>query len=381
MTSTANPEGCSQSPLPRWGVVTLSFYVPGLGQWWVGRVVAGVLWFIVFVIALGLLVWMSVDPTFPGLKCAGFMAVILVAMFVGMLIHAWKVATPACEPAANRPWIAAFLSSLLAGLGQFYNRQWLVGILLVALYCLTRFLPAMIAVAAMTVLNIVAVAQAYNGARPAPTGNRSLLAIVLVSKLIAILVLAFTVRALIVQPFRVSTKSMAPTLRGPTDPDGHARAADLILVDRLTYELRPPRRGEIAVFRTDEIANLVPTNPGSFYVMRIVGLPGERLSIQAPFVYINGQPVTEPPILLEIESRQADFQGYFLSPTGAAMSTVLKDESDSILLGPDEYFVLGDNSRYSRDSRFWGPIHRRDIIGRVTKIYWPWDRVGVNVAD
>jgi len=170
---------------------------------------------------------------------------------------------------------------------------------------------------------------------------------------------------------------MEPTLRGIRKlPSGLMSVGDHVFVDKFMYRIRAPKRGDIVVFRTDKIAALVGSSRAAYYVKRIVGLPGERVSIKPPFLYINGQRVTEPPILEAIQNRERGYSGYVL-PSTYPPAKYLHDETDSVQLGDDEYFVLGDNSASSLDSRFWGPMQRRSIIGHVTKIYWPWDRVGV----
>jgi signal peptidase I len=184
-------------------------------------------------------------------------------------------------------------------------------------------------------------------------------------------------RTFVVQPFRAATNTMAPTLRGATKlANGASRFADRFFVDKLSYRLRAPRRGEIVVFRTDGIPGIPDSSRGRYYVMRIVGLPGERVSIKPPYLCINGQRVTDPPIFETIARTENGYQGYVLPHTFPA-PRYLASETDSVQLGEDEYFVLGDNSPSSADSRFWGPLRGHDIVGRVTMIYWPLNRMGI----
>jgi len=184
-------------------------------------------------------------------------------------------------------------------------------------------------------------------------------------------------RLFVIQPFKVPTSAMSPTLRGIEQlPDGSATFGDHIFVDKLSYRFRAPKRGETVVFRTDSIKDIPYNLQGLYYVKRIVGLPGERVSIKPPHVCINGVPVVEPPILEKIQSAKDGYHGYVLPGTTASMAKFLASENDSVLLGDDEYFVLGDNSRASLDSRYWGPVRRDAIVGRVTSIYWPLGRAG-----
>jgi len=180
------------------------------------------------------------------------------------------------------------------------------------------------------------------------------------------------IRAFVLQPFRIPTATMAPTLLGNRElPDGRKVSGDRVFVDKWSYRFRKPERGEIVVFRTDALRDIPESSRGKYYVKRIVGLPGETVSIKPPFVCVNGQPVAEPPVMARIERREGGFSGYVLPN---AFSTYLARESNAVKLGSGEYFVLGDNSPSSMDSRFWGPLPPSSIVGRVVAIYYPFDR-------
>jgi signal peptidase I len=142
---------------------------------------------------------------------------------------------------------------------------------------------------------------------------------------------------------------------------------DHVIVEKTSYRFRPPRRGEIIVFRTDRIENLAA---GEYFTFRVVGLPGERVAIDPPYLVIDGRRITAPPIFESIASREAGHNGYLLGERG-----LLDTAESEVILGEDEYFVLGDNAANSHDSRFFGPVPRKSIIGRVTRIYWPLNRV------
>lgn len=136
----------------------------------------------------------------------------------------------------------------------------------------------------------------------------------------------FVIRSFIVQPFLVSGASMEPNFS----------SGNYLLVDEITYQFQDPKRGEVIVFR-------YPHNPSISFIKRIIGLPGEQIIIKDSQVKING-------FVLE--------EDYL--PKG------LKTVGDlDIKLGKDEYLVLGDNRYQSFDSRNWGAISRKDIIGLV----------------
>ena len=159
--------------------------------------------------------------------------------------------------------------------------------------------------------------------------------------------------------------------RGDLLWSGFVIAGDRVMVEKLTYRWRAPRRGEIVVFRTDGIKDLAA---GEFWMKRVVGLPGERVSIDPPHLVIDGRRVVDPPIFERITSQSDGYQGFQWA--GDSQCHAFLDTAKSeVVLGPDEYLVLGDNAANSSDSRNWGPVLRENIIGRVTRIYWPLDRV------
>ena len=151
---------------------------------------------------------------------------------------------------------------------------------------------------------------------------------------------------------------------------GYDVCGDFLFAEKISYMFREPLRGEIVVFKTDGIKAL---QGNTVYVKRLAGLPGETISIKPPFLYVNGKKVVEPEILNLISSKCDGYSGFKL--TGDARIGLLNDESDEVILGEDEYFVLGDNSGNSYDSRYWGPVPGKNIIGKVTRVYWPFSRI------
>lgn len=322
---------------------------------------------------------MLVSPRWEHVGVAfGILGLITVGS-VCMLAQAYRMVPRATDRNINRPWVAAFLSALIPGLGQLYNRQIVIAFLLFGGVAVMLFLRGFVASVGLNLLEIGAVLQAYRRGR-ALSSSTSDWTTMLTTTLAGGLVLALCfdgTRAFVMQPFRVPTNAMSPTIRGiSTLPDGAKTAADRIICDKLVYRLRAPRRGDIVVFRTDEIPDLAKSPRAAYYAKRIAGLPGERVSIQPPYLYINGQRVTDPPIFETIARAEDGYFGYVL-PHTFPPPRYLASETDSVQLGKDEYFVLGDNSPSSLDSRFWGPVPRRSLVGPVTKIYWPLDRMGI----
>jgi len=164
-----------------------------------------------------------------------------------------------------------------------------------------------------------------------------------------------------VQNFRVEGSSMNPTLGegqyllvnklvyfrldkarlAEHLPFVHAEAEDV------TYLFHPPQRGEVIVFR-------YPKEESRDFVKRVIAIPGDTVEIQRGKVHINGTPLEEP---------------YVVEPSRSSM--------EKRVMGPDEYFVLGDNRLHSNDSRNWGPVPLENIVGRVWMSYWPFSEASI----
>jgi signal peptidase I len=157
----------------------------------------------------------------------------------------------------------------------------------------------------------------------------------------AALLIAIVIRSFVFQAFYIPSESMVPTLR----------VGDRVLVNKLSYKLHDPRRGDIAVFRAPEEAQTADIKD---LVKRIVGLPGETIQGKDGRVYIDGRPLSEP--YLPEGTRSRDF-----GPEKVP---------------PDSYFMLGDNRQFSKDSIYFGAIRRDDLIGRVFMRIWPPSHLG-----
>jgi signal peptidase I len=183
----------------------------------------------------------------------------------------------------------------------------------------------------------------------------------------------FTGWQLCFRSFYIPTAAMEPTLMGERRTrDGQILArGDHVIVERFPYIFHPPRRGDLAVFRTEAInagkreAFRIPAD--EVYVKRIVGLPGERVLVQPHSITINGQKLIEPKIF---ETLMAQTNVNPNAPPGYTIP------SSEVQLGPDEYYVLGDNILNSLDSRYYGGIKSGHFAGKVLLIFWPADRRG-----
>ena len=160
--------------------------------------------------------------------------------------------------------------------------------------------------------------------------------------IVIVAAVSYFVVAFVGQRTQVSGESMETTLA-----DG-----DHLIVDKISYRFRDPKRYDIAVFPYRYEKN-------TYYIKRIIGLPGETVQIADGYVYING-------VLLDER-----YGNELINNPGLA--------EEPVTLGPDEYFVLGDNRNNSQDSRSAnvGVIHRYELLGRAWVRIWPLDKFGV----
>lgn len=148
--------------------------------------------------------------------------------------------------------------------------------------------------------------------------------------LVLAVVIVLPIRLFVAQPFVVEGESMAPTFD----------SADYLIVDQLSYRFEDPKRGDVVVFR-------YPNDPSVFYIKRVIGLPGETVSIERGAVRV----------------RKADGSTVTLEEPYVVTEDATYTQSTS--LGPDQYFVMGDNRPRSSDSRSWGALPAEDIMGRA----------------
>lgn len=153
------------------------------------------------------------------------------------------------------------------------------------------------------------------------------------------------IRYFVAQPFIVRGASMEPNFED----------REYLVIDEISYYFREPKREEPIVFH-------YPKDPRQFFIKRIIGLPGERVSIQKGKVMIANAAYPEGFTLDEV----------YLNPPGR-----LTRPDAAITLGPQEYFMLGDNRDFSSDSRIWGALERKFMVGRVVFRAWPVARFGL----
>jgi signal peptidase I len=154
----------------------------------------------------------------------------------------------------------------------------------------------------------------------------------------------------LIRPFSVPTGAMTPAVC----PNDH------VMMESVTYLFRPPRRGDIVVFKTDGISSIPQ---GQFYLKRVAGEPGDHLRISAGKLFINDKQMFLSNVLGTI----------IYDPPPNAEWLIRQSNVD---VPKNCYFVIGDNSTNSFDSRSWGSLPRGNILGRILFCYWPLRRFG-----
>ncbi len=200
---------------------------------------------------------------------------------------------------------------------------------------------------------------------PPPAAPRSFLAELPVLVLVAF-VLALLLKTFLVQAFYIPSESMVPTLA----------IGDRVLVNKVVYEVREPRRGEVVVFREDgdllgpdtrsvgqRVLDFLTSGLGAppserDFIKRIIGLPGETIELRHGVVYVDGRPLPEG-----------------LASEGGYLAEADIADFQAVTVPEGQYFMMGDNRRQSADSRSaMGTIDREDLIGRAFVVIWPLGR-------
>ncbi len=209
-----------------------------------------------------------------------------------------------------------------------------------------------------------------------------------------VILVVFVLRSFLFEPFRIPSGSMIPTLQ----------IGDLILVNKYEYgirlpvihtkvvELGSPKRGDVIVFR-------FPHNPTQDYIKRVVGLPGDRVQYADRRLTVNGEPVPMRPLGRYFEEDRVQYYAQFEERLGAVDHRVILSEGPGVppmrafqhthpqaceysaggvtcTVPAGHYFVMGDNRDNSEDSRFWGFVPDRNIVGRAFFVWMNFGNIG-----
>lgn len=199
-----------------------------------------------------------------------------------------------------------------------------------------------------------------------------------------ILLIVFLLRSFLYEPFRIPSGSLEPTLL----------MGDFILVNKFDYGVRLPvahtklfgsgipNRGDILIFRW-------PPNPSVDFIKRVIGLPGDHISYIDKVLYINGQKMPQT-FVKDTKGQSEDYQEWDAVENEENLMgvkhNILIDKTreavdfKDIVVPNNMYFVMGDNRDYSADSRFWGFVPDKNIVGKAVLIWMSWNYVPTPVA-
>ncbi len=217
---------------------------------------------------------------------------------------------------------------------------------------------------------------------PSPEEKKEPILVEYARSFFPIVLVVLLLRSFLVEPFRIPSGSMMPTLL----------IGDFILVNKFSYGIRlpvlnnkiieigEPKRGDIVVFR-------YPKNPTVDYIKRVVGIPGDRVAYYNKQLYINGKRVKQ----ISLGSYQGVGQGqsmtganYLLEDLSGVEHGILTQPGmpsvEGVYVIPEgQYFVMGDNRDNSNDSRYWGTVPEQNLVGKAFFIWmnWDWQNKGV----
>jgi len=149
---------------------------------------------------------------------------------------------------------------------------------------------------------------------------------------------------------------------------------DQLFVDRFSYHFIRPSVGDPFVFRTGEIEHIDEANRDKYYIKRLAAAPGDTLEIDPPGLLLNGEPITGAKAFSKNAKQVEGFDGYVYGQPATNYPLPRLSGREPIKVPEDSYVALGDNSDNSADSRMWGFVPEREIVGRAVFIYYPFTR-------
>jgi signal peptidase I len=330
-------------------------FFPGIGQLYAGERLRGVGFTCTEVVLLAIASWSIFSPTgntVTGLGCLFLVAIV----YILNLFDAYTCVNKQLDIQLSEkiprtykdPWFAVFLSRILPGLGQLYIQKLLVGALFLVLIIVCSGL-ASISFNLLLFVPFVSAVACYHAFIAFPRRQRpkqGLISIITAFVLVVGLFVNYLPYGIqqTIELFEIPSKSMLPTLQ----------VGDRIFVKKLgDYSAQ---RGDLVVFRTPEAARLLESEPDKnkeeYFIKRVIGQPGQVISVANGVVYIDDQPLQE---------------GYIAQPPAYEWGP----ES----VPAESYFVMGDNRNNSLDSHVWGFLPKSYVVGRAYKIYWPPGRI------
>lgn len=335
-----------------WLAVTLSTFLAGIGQIYSGRIRRGCVLISIEAVLSCFAIW-SIFSFTGNIITGASLFLLLGAIRVWNLFDAYKCAkkvnTEDFEISRKEnkdPWLAVFLSDLIPGLGQIYIKRRLWGIVFIVasvLLLTVKMTYPLMFFGLCAIFSAFVCYHAYISSPVRREASKKLIVIIAVAifgwELLDYTAIPF--KEYFVEAFKMTPSSMEPTLK----------SGDRMLVRKSGKYT--PKRGDVIVFKS-------PMDPNVPWVKRVVAFGGESVEIRNGNIYIDGEKLKHP-LFHKIEYVSVGKLGV---------------ERESFVVPNNSIFVLGDNSRISMDSRFYGAIPETDLIGKAYKIYWPPKRMG-----
>lgn len=179
--------------------------------------------------------------------------------------------------------------------------------------------------------------------------------------IIIAVVIAFFIRTFIIQAFKIPSGSMKPTLQ----------IGDHILVTKFSYGIKIPILRKLLISisdpkRNDIVVFIYPEDRSKDFVKRVIGIGGDTIEIKNKKIYLNGLPYN-------------DGKGVYTDDMIIPGAAQPRDNFGPVTVPPESIFVMGDNRDQSYDSRFWGFVDKREVLGKALIIYWSWNKEEFNV--
>ncbi|MCG8367454.1 MAG: signal peptidase I [Pseudanabaenales cyanobacterium] len=340
----------AQTAPNRWLAVNLSVLFPGLGQIYSGGVWKGLLIAIANASLLLYATWSIFGAEGDILTGLWLLAIILSIYLINLFDTHRSIANSQqplipSKKIPSDPWYAVFLSQILPGLGHLYLQQTVIG----GLFLVSWIAIALLAAAHSRLLPLppiiwsIACRHVYHISVQGRSSSKQMIGAIILGILLIRLSLSYIPTWIdhSVKQFIVPSESMLPTLQ-LNDRMFVSQAADYT-----------PQPGDIVVFQAPKAAiSETEATADTFFVKRIIAVPGQQVHITRGQVLINQQPL--------IESYVQQTANYEWGPE---------------TIPPAAYFVLGDHRNYSSDSHVWGFLPQSHIVGKAYKIYWPPERV------
>jgi signal peptidase I len=343
-----------------WLAVNLSWFLPGIGQIYAGKYQRGLAILFGYYLSIAISIWFLIDLFGNVLIGFALLIFVLAILPLGNLFDAYWTAknVNSTEFEFTRKqhkdaWLSVFLSGFIPGLGHIYLKQWLPAILFITVSILTVSgvgTPTNLQPYLLILRFIVGLLAGYFAYVSTPIRRdvpRLWIGLIIAGFLgVSAIVgstIALSLRAFVLEARFIPSGAMLPTLQ----------INDRLIINKSIYRFQDPQRGDIAIFSPHEA--LKKEGYREAFVKRIIGIPGDRVEIKEGQVRVNDRLLVESYVDKDLAGGR-DFPAQTVPP--------------------NFYLVLGDNRNNSYDSRYYGFIPRKNIIGRATQRFWPIDRLG-----